>query len=187
MDIYHPQPLPARVAALLRALDAPPRLIAHLTLVHDAAAQILGAVRQRWPQLECDDQAVLFGAATHDIGKVEHPQELAGPGSRHEEAGVFLLWKLGVSTWLAHFAWSHGQWRTVPRPLLEDLLVALADTVWCGGRDVDLEHLVAGVIGEALRSDRWAIFAELDMLLEPIAALGEQRLAWQMRFPILER
>jgi hypothetical protein len=49
-----------------------------------------------------------------------------------------------------------------------------------------LEHLVAGAIGEALRSDRWAIFVELDALLEPIATLGELRLAWQMRFPILD-
>ena len=51
---------------------------------------------------------MLFGAATHDIGKTPHPAELSGPGSAHEEAGRELLLSLGGSPRLARFAATHA-------------------------------------------------------------------------------
>ena len=45
----------------------------------------------RWPVLSVDHEAVLYGAATHDIGKVLHPNELDGPGNEHEKDGPALL------------------------------------------------------------------------------------------------
>ncbi len=36
----HLEPLPSEVADLLSQLDAPPRLAAHLTLVHDIACKL---------------------------------------------------------------------------------------------------------------------------------------------------
>ncbi|MFI5683398.1 hypothetical protein [Streptomyces sp. NPDC051636] len=62
-------PLPAHVAVLLRRVDAPPRLDAHLRAVHDVAVRIADWARQECPALDFDRDAVLFGAATHDIGK----------------------------------------------------------------------------------------------------------------------
>lgn len=90
------RPLPERAVALLRSLGAPPRLAAHLRLVHDVAYEPADWVEGRYPRLPFDRAAVLFGAATHDIGKVAHLGELSGPGSRHEEAGRGLLLEHGV-------------------------------------------------------------------------------------------
>jgi len=39
------------------------------------------------PALSFDADAVAFGAATHDIGKARHLEELTVPGVRHEAAG----------------------------------------------------------------------------------------------------
>lgn len=82
---------PPHVAELLRSLGAPPRLAAHLRAVHDVAYQLVDRVEEWQPALGFDREAVLFGAATHDIGKTEHLDELSGPGSAHEEAGRELL------------------------------------------------------------------------------------------------
>src|SRR5215469_9454033 len=98
-DIAAPplRPLPDQVAELLRDLDAPPRLAAHLRAVHDVAHRLVDWITQRYPALRLDGDAVLFGAATHDIGKTTHIAELYGPGSAHEEAGRELLLAHGIS------------------------------------------------------------------------------------------
>lgn len=41
------RPLPERAAALLRSLGAPPRLAAHLRLVHDVAYELADWVERR--------------------------------------------------------------------------------------------------------------------------------------------
>jgi len=75
------RPLPPDVGELLVRLAAPPRLAAHLRAVHDVAADLLDWVARHHPDLPVDRDAVLFGAATHDIGKTLHPEELTGPGA----------------------------------------------------------------------------------------------------------
>jgi len=47
-----------------------------LTLVHDAAVEIVDGLDQQFPTLSFDTDAVLFGAASHDLGKMLHPHEL---------------------------------------------------------------------------------------------------------------
>ena len=122
------RPLPDRVAQLLRDLDAPPRLAAHLRAVHDVAYQLVDWIAQRYPALQFDRDAVLFGAATHDIGKIAHIAELSGPGSAHEEAGRELLLAQGISPELARFAGTHAAW-TGPDIGIEDLMVSVADKI----------------------------------------------------------
>ena len=126
------RPLPAQAASLLQDRDAPPRLVAHLILVHDVAAQLLDALHSQWPSLSIDSQAVLLGAALHDIGKVLHADELTGPGQHHEQDGPRLLIDRGIAPQVARFAQTHGSWRTDSDLEIEDLLVALADTCWKG-------------------------------------------------------
>ena len=63
------RPLPTHVSKLLLELNATPRLIAHLTLVHDVAHELISKIDVAWPDLKFDKTAVLIGAATHDIGK----------------------------------------------------------------------------------------------------------------------
>jgi hypothetical protein len=84
-------PLPDRVVELLSELSSPARLAAHLRAVHDVAHQLVDWVELRCPAVRFDREAVLFGAATHDVGKTVHVSELSGPGAAHEEAGQALL------------------------------------------------------------------------------------------------
>jgi len=175
---YEPRPLPLEAQRLCTKLDAPSRLEAHLALVHDVAMDLTEGVRQRFPNLELNGEAVCFGAAIHDIGKTKHPDELHGPGHQHEVDGRILLEEHGVPPHLARFAETHGAWSREPLPL-EDLLVALADCVWKGQRLDDLESQVIDRIAEQTGSERWEVFGELDSLLEEIGSHGDERLAWQ--------
>ncbi|MFC0544437.1 HD domain-containing protein [Kutzneria chonburiensis] len=170
------RPLPAGAAELLRELDAPPRLAAHLRAVHDVAAQLVDWFDGR---LELDADAVLFGAATHDIGKVIHRDELSGPGHRHEPAGRDLLLSHGIPAQLARFAANHASW-AAPDITAEDLVVSLADKIWKAKRVPDLEELVVA----RLPGEPWQAFLELDDELTRIAATADHRLAFQSAFPV---
>jgi HD domain len=172
------RPLPDRVNEMLVTLDAPPRLAAHLRAVHDVAWQLTRALASRCPHLTFDREAVLFGAATHDIGKIVHVGELSGPGSAHELAGYRLLLQRGVDEALARFARTHASWQLAEIGV-EDLLVSLADKVWKGKRVADLEQKVVDRIVESTGREPWQAFMELDDILDRLAAGADQRLAFQ--------
>ncbi|MEV0723646.1 HD domain-containing protein [Micromonospora purpureochromogenes] len=175
--------LPAPVAELLSALDSPPRLAAHLRAVHDVAWHLTAALADWSPLLGFDRAAVLFGAATHDIGKVVHPEELSGPGSTHEPAGRDLLLRHGVDAALARFAATHAGWRGGDVDL-DDLLVSLADKVWKGKRVAELEQLVVNRLARATGSEPWQAFMDLDDILTRLAADADRRLAFQASHPV---
>ncbi|MCE0446562.1 MULTISPECIES: HD domain-containing protein [Streptomyces] len=177
------RPLPERAASLLARVDAPPRLVAHLRAVHDVAAQLVAWVQRHCPRLESDAEAVLFGAATHDIGKALHPAELSGPGARHEAAGRELLLTHGVEARLARFAGTHASW-TAPGIGVEDLLVSLADKVWKNKRVPELEDLVVARLAGADGRPAWQWFMELDETLTAIGEGADRRLAYQMSHPL---
>lgn len=177
-----PRDLPFDANHLLTTLNAPSRLVAHVSLVHDAAAEILDALQGRWPDLKIDEDAALFGAAIHDAGKILHPNELTGPGNRHEQDGPGLLQQHGVSPERSRFARTHGTWNSEQHLTLEDLLVALADYSWKGSRNEALETMVAGRITESLGTETWEAFMGLDEIVSKVASRGEERLAWQRRF-----
>ena len=177
------RPLPVGVAELLAGLGAPPRLVAHLRAVHDVAALLVDRLGRHRPELAVDREAVLFGAATHDIGKVLHPEELSGPGARHEEAGRELLLARGVTPELARFAGSHACWHA-PGVSVEDLLVSLADKVWKNKRVADLEDLVVAELSRAGGRPLWQEFLELDEFLTAVGEGADRRLAWQAAHPV---
>ncbi|MFE1313155.1 HD domain-containing protein [Streptomyces sp. NPDC058755] len=180
------RPLPERAVALLTRVDAPPRLVAHLRAVHDVAAQLVDWVQRHCPGLEFDAEAVLFGAATHDIGKAVHVAELSGPGARHEEAGRELLLSHGVEPGLARFAGTHASW-TAAGTGVEDLLVSLADKVWKDKRLPELEDLIVGRLAGVDGREGWEWFLELDEVLVGIGEGAGRRLAWQMSQPLARR
>ncbi|WP_327003021.1 HD domain-containing protein [Dactylosporangium sp. NBC_01737] len=173
--------LPVEATTLLDVLHAQPRLAAHLRLVHDVAAALTVALERRCPGLAFDRVAVLFGAATHDIGKVAHPAELTGSGSAHEPAGHALLLAHGVPERLARFAGTHGTWKDQDRTV-EDLLVSLADKIWKGQRVAGLEDLVVDRIAAATGQPRWQAFLSLDEILDDLATDADQRLAFQSAY-----
>ncbi|MEW2592961.1 HD domain-containing protein [Micromonospora aurantiaca] len=176
-------PLPGVAVELLAALAAPPRLGAHLRLVHDVAWHLTAAFADRFAAVPFDRQAVLFGAAVHDLGKVEHPAELTGPGSAHEEAGYQLLLRFGVPEERARFAVTHAAWHS-PGVQLEDLMVSLADKVWKGRRVTDLEQLVVDRLAGITGQERWQTFLDLDDVLAELAAGADRRLAFQAEHPV---
>ncbi|GIJ51006.1 phosphohydrolase [Virgisporangium aliadipatigenens] len=176
-----PPPLPPDVAALLRELAVPPRLAAHLRMVHEAALALVAGVAAGFPTLAFDAERTCVGAALHDIGKVQFPMELAQPGHLHEAAGYALLRDRRVPEERARFASSHGNWNADRDT--EELLVSLADKIWKGKRVDDLEQLVV----ERLASTgvaAWQAFADLDDIIAPIAADADRRLDFQNRHPI---
>ncbi|WP_217236129.1 HD domain-containing protein [Streptomyces sp. AC555_RSS877] len=176
------RPLPDDVARLLRDLDAPPRLAAHLRAVHDVAHRLVDRVARQHPTLTLDRAAVLFGAATHDIGKTAHVGELSGPGSAHEEAGRALLLARGVSPERARFAGTHATWN-VPGLTVEDLLVSVADKIWKNRRVRELEDLVVGRLAMVSGRPVWEEFLAFDDLLTAIGEGAEGRLAFQASYP----
>ncbi|WP_435792327.1 HD domain-containing protein [Actinacidiphila glaucinigra] len=180
------RPLPPEVERLLRDVGAPPRLAAHLRLVHDVACELVDWVRRYSPDLVVDREAVLFGAATHDIGKALHVAELSGPGSAHETAGRALLLARGVAPRLARFAATHASW-TDGAVTMEDLLVSVADKVWKGKRVTELEDLVVDRLAGATGEERWEVFLALDGFLGDVAADADRRLAFHTAFPVIGR
>jgi hypothetical protein len=177
-----PRLLPGRAARLLEELGAPPRLAAHLRLVHDVAWRLADWADARHPALGYDRDAMLFGAATHDIGKAVFPAEITGPGSAHEEAGRRLLLSHGISPALARFAATHAALGS-PGMGVEDLMVSLADKTWKNKRVPDLEDLLVTRLAQASGQDAWQEFADLDTLLQDIGDGADDRLALQASFP----
>ncbi|MFO0626105.1 MAG: hypothetical protein U0325_10850 [Polyangiales bacterium] len=176
-------PLPPDVLALLTAHAARPRLVAHLTLVHDVAQQLVNALRHASPRLGFDGDAVCFGAATHDLGKALHPAELVAPGRAHEAAGASLLISAGVAPSRARFARTHGTPRDALATLdLDDLLVIAADVAWKGARVRGLDDALTAAIVRAEGCSAWAAFLTVDTILDTLGATAERRLAWQARF-----
>ncbi len=185
-DEAAPRPLPAAITDLLISLAAPPRLAAHLRIVHDVAWQLADQLAAAHPALSFDRDAVLYGAASHDIGKVVHVNELAEPGSQHEPAGYLLLTEHGVPPRLARYARTHATW-TAPDTTIEDHLVSLADKIWKARRVTDLEDLVTDALATASGVDRWQAFSDLDDILTDLASGADIRLAHQSRHPITAR
>jgi len=158
---------------LLVYLGAPERLLRHVELVGEAAELLLAKLALIGAPLRTD--LIRVGVVLHDVGKVVHPTELAGAGSEHEPAGEALLLERGVSPELARICLSHARWRQMPVSL-EELVVALADKLWKGVRDSELEERVINLVASNLAVDRWELFVELDTAFEVIAGDGAQRL-----------
>jgi hypothetical protein len=175
--------LPPSVAQLLVAFDDPPRLAAHLRAVHDVAHQLTAWLGGHHPALRFDRDAVLFGAATHDIGKAVHIAELSGPGSEHEAAGQMLLLESGIDPKLARFAATHASWSRDGIDV-EDLLVSVADKVWKAKRVTDLEQLLVDRIAAASHQEAWQVFMDLDDHLDRLAAGADHRLQFQNSYPV---
>lgn len=163
----------AEAEALLRDLGAPSRLLTHVRLVGEAGEAILARLGQMGVSI--DGHFVRLGIIFHDAGKILHPEELDGPGSEHELDGERLLIAHGVDPRVARCCLSHARWSTMTVSL-EELLVALADKLWKGVRNAELERRVIEGVAAKLGKDFWDLFVELDTCFEEIASDGPNRL-----------
>ena len=169
--------LPDEVECILKRLSVPPRLYAHSLLVHDVANQLLEEINRTWKNLNINKNLVLFGAATHDIGKTIYTNELSEAGDKHEQAGLQLLLSLGISEEKSKFAASHSSWSE--NSALEELLVSLADKIWKGNRVQDLEDLLIERISTETKTERWEVFSLLDSIIDTITKDADKRLSFQ--------
>jgi putative nucleotidyltransferase with HDIG domain len=175
--------LPLRVVALLDSAQASARLVAHLLLVHATAVQLTKSMRATWPDLEFDGEAVLFGAATHDIGKARVVHELTSIGKHHEVVGHELLLEAGVDARWARFSRTHGLPVESQELSFEDVLVMAADTLWKGKRDEGIDERIVAFVSAQTGQPPWRVFASWDALATQLCEGSEGRLAWQQRFP----
>lgn len=166
---------------LLRKLGASERLLLHLQLVGEAADLLIDECRTLGVKI--DSKLVELGVAVHDAGKILFPEELDGPGSRHESAGKALLLENSVQTEVATCCVSHAAWND-PSVTFEELLVALADKLWKGKRDEALELRVIDKVALRMGVDRWTVFGRLDSTFEKIAAGGTDRLQRSRLIPV---
>lgn len=164
---------PQEAYELLARLGASPRLLRHLELVGEAGEALISCLTHLG--VPFDPQWVRLGIAVHDAGKIMHPEELSGPGSKHEPAGEALLLANGVEERVARCCVSHARYTDISVSL-EELLVALADKLWKGKRVAELEDRVIDAVAILLNNDRWDIFGQLDDRFELIASSGDERL-----------
>ena len=158
---------------LLRELGAPDRLILHVQLVGEAAERLMQAYAELG--VNFNESLVELGVAVHDAGKIEYPEELSGPGSRHEPAGEAMLLAKGVQPEVARCCVSHAKWQDAGVSF-EERSVALADKLWKGKREEALELCIIDEAARRLGVDRWDVFAQLDSVFEEIASGGTVRL-----------
>lgn len=171
-------PLPVEAQRLCSQLQAPERLRRHLTLVHDVAARLLDRLAVAFPSVIFERKSILLGAATHDLGKTIHLDELTGNGCLHQLDGPALLNRHGLPESIARFARTHGTWdrETIG---LDDLLIALADNIWKGHRNGPLETMVIQDISSSVKQEAWAVYDMLDAIIRRLTMHADSRLAWQ--------
>ncbi len=159
---------------LLEDLGASAHLIQHVKLVGEAA-EILISQLQRFG-FSFDRDWIRLGVAFHDTGKILHPSELSAKGDRHEAAGEILLLSNGVDPKIARCCRSHGQWQQLECSF-EELVIALADCLWKGKRNKELEHRLIEAVVIMCDRNYWDIFVDLDSGFERVAADGDLRLS----------
>lgn len=158
---------------LLTALGAPDHLVRHAHLVAESADQLIALFQSL--DIGVNFRLIELGAILHDTGKIQHPSELREPGSLHEQAGQTLLLAHGVQPEIARCCASHGAWH-LAGVSLEERTVALADKLWKGKREPDLELSIIDEIATKLGKSRWDVFERLDIGFEEIAAGGYGRI-----------
>jgi hypothetical protein len=157
----------------LQELGASSKLILHVKLVAEAVELLICTLHQLGVQI--DEDFIRLGVAFHDAGKILHPGELVDKGNRHEADGESLLLMHGVDPKLARCCRSHAQWQTM-ECTFEELCVALADTLWKGKRNAQLEELFMKHLEMRSNKDYWKVFVEMDNCFETIASNGDSRL-----------
>lgn len=170
--------LTEEVKSLLEQLDAPERLIRHLTIVNSTAIFLVEQFGMEWPNLILNKKEIVFGASTHDIGKAVITDELYEKGKKHEAEGFKILQGLGYSDRESRFTVTHGNWEDSSL-LIEDLIVCLSDKIWKGKRVNELEEKIATTIAELTQTDFWEVSVKLESMLEKTAVGSDDRIAWQ--------
>ncbi len=163
----------AEASQLLQALGAPPHLRRHVELVGEAAEDLLAKMRKL--RVVVDENFFRIGVVLHDIGKIRFPAEMFGSGAEHETEGERMLLEVGIDSNIAKVCLSHARWKDMDCTL-EELMIALSDTLWKGVRNPELEEAVIAESARRVSQDKWDLFVILDDMFERIADRGHERL-----------
>ncbi|PXY02564.1 phosphohydrolase [Marinifilum breve] len=170
--------LPNRIVELLEEVDSPERLKRHLQIVYSTASELVNQIKQEWPTIVFNEELILFGAGTHDIGKSLITKELYEKGRKHELKGKYLLQNHGFKIEEARFAFTHGNWQE-ENLTIEDLIVSLSDKIWKGKRIAELEEKVGKIISDNLNIDYWEVYVKLDEILVKLSNKSDELILWQ--------
>jgi hypothetical protein len=158
----------------LQDLGASSHLIQHVKLVGEAAEILILQFQKLGISFDAD--WIRLGVVFHDVGKILHPTELTNKGNQHEAQGEILLLSEGVDPKIARCCRSHGQWQKKECDF-EELVVALADNLWKGKRNTELENRVITKVASLIHKDFWDLFVIIDSGFEEIARKGDLRLS----------
>ena len=160
---------------LLNEVKAPKQLREHLAIVNEVSLKLIDRITSSWPEIKrhLDKELILDGAEVHDIGKAIHQEELYKPGERHEQAGYELLKKLGYDESICKFAKLYDKGN---RTNINYLIVMIADIIWKGSRNDEIETLLCNKISEIAHLKTYQVWLELDCILERISKKGLERL-----------
>jgi hypothetical protein len=178
MDNLNPKEIPANILELLDKCNCSNLLKKHLTLVYRTSIDLIRELTLTFPDLKLIREEIVFGAATHDIGKSVQMNELHEKGNAHELEGYRLLLKMGISENMARFAKTHSDWEDESLKI-EDLIVTLADKTWKGVRIHELEEIVSKKICTESGGEFWDVFMKLDEILSKLVIGSDQRINWQ--------
>ena len=92
--------LPDPVLDLLGRLNAPPRLVAHLTLVHAVACMLIVRLALRWPDLPYDGWSIRGRRAVGGVYGARRGPAIARVGCRY--AACLVGWAPGVIADVKH-------------------------------------------------------------------------------------
>ncbi|MCR4291009.1 MAG: hypothetical protein NUV86_12210 [Candidatus Scalindua sp.] len=157
----------------MKKLEAPECLFVHVKLVGEALEEIICFLSKY--NLPIDYNFARLGVVLHDAGKIVHPLEVTESGNKHEAEGNRLLLENRVALELARCCISHAHYDKKDCSI-EELLVALSDSIWKGTRVENLELKVVDKIAALMGKERWDIFLELDDCFEAVASSGDKRL-----------
>lgn len=150
------------------------QLTRHLEMVQEVTDDLVAKLQAEF-RVHIPREELSLGAALHDIGKIFYPEEIHGEGNRHEGEDVYnALLKAGFTQNEACFSRLHTE-AANPNAWAPFLIVALADVLWRGGRDMDLELRIP----ESLGGDKFEDSGFIDEMCEEISKHGLKRLQYQ--------
>ena len=166
---------PEDIYCFLKSQQAPEKLIRHHQLVVEAAEEIISGLKDNFANLDCDYRKALLDSAIHDARTIIFTNEIDSLGNKHELEGEKYLLKLGIPPNIARFCRTHAHWHDSDNTL-EDLLVALGDTLWKGCRNQQLEQMIITRISNSIQKDFWETLIVADSLFEKVSDGGTERL-----------
>ncbi|AZA98514.1 HD domain-containing protein [Chryseobacterium joostei] len=175
--------IPQNIQSILDDLHCPILLNRHLILVYNLGLDLTEKIIFEFPTLRLLTDEIVFGTATHDIGKIIEKNELREKGKQHEQTGYKILMDYGIKENLARFTITHGDWEN-ENLAIEDLIVTLADKIWKGQRIDKLEEKVIAEISKLTNIDYWTVYLKIDNIISQIINGSDKRLNWQNNFEI---